>query len=816
MITRNPAPRLALLATTILTTVGLMSAMPAAAQGMPTDEEIAVGEIVIVTGTRTIGRTALASPVPVDVVTADDIARVGAYGELGQALQILAPSFNFSRQSNSSSTDVVRMGQLRGMNPDQVLVLVNGKRRNTTSVVSLDAKIGRGTTPVDFNSIPISSIQRIEVLRDGAGAQYGSDAVAGVINVILKSGFTGTTIDASYGANVTDFEPTGRSITDGETLSIGFSSSMEIGQDGFVTFGADYRDRAATARGGPINQFAFDFGVEPDGPINRTLIGNPDLYRPGDPDVTDLNLWLNGELPTAYGTLYGTVTVNNREGEGAAFYRYPDGSAGVPSIYPRGYRPITTNDNTDVGIIGGLRTEWGSWDVDLGLNFGRNQFEYGVKNSANPSLGANSPTEFKSAGFANRLLAFNLDMTRDLAIGGLAVGAEFRQENYETEAGDPASYAVGPLAASEGKRIGAQAGPGLSPADEANVDRTVVAAYGELDMMMLNDQLNVVLAGRYENYSDAGDALGGKVAARFDVNDVFALRASASNSFRAPSLSQTAFQFTTTTLGGGGALTDVRTVAPGSRIGRALGAPELEPETSVNLSAGFTVQAGAFVFTLDAFQVDVDDRIIVSERNFGYAALIQSRTGIAGVTDVAVFTNGVDTRTNGFDAVATWRTDLLGGSLNLTGAYNRSETEVRGVNVASSFVPGFTVLGVEERNSIVDSAPKDRFTGSAVWSNDMFTLTGRATRHGETTRVFNFGGGFEPTQTYGTVTQFDFEAEWQVTDMIAIAFGGNNVTDEYPDRSIADIAYFDALPYDVLSPIGFNGAYWYGRTRISF
>jgi iron complex outermembrane recepter protein len=773
------------------------------------------GSVVVVTGTRTPGRTAIESPVPVDVISADEIARVGAYGELGAALQIVAPSFNFSRQSNSSSTDVVRMGQLRGMNPDQVLVLVNGRRRHTTSVVSLDAKIGRGTTPVDFNSIPVSAIERIEVLRDGAGAQYGSDAVAGVINVILKDGTGPTTLDASYGAHVTDFEPTGREITDGHTATLAISSGIALGDTGYLRFGADYRDRTATARSAPINIFAFIFGVEPDSPLNQQFAGVPGTYRAGDPSVTDLNVWANGEIAVGEATLYGTVTFNQREGQGAAFYRYPDGSAGVPALYPRGYRPITTNDNTDFGLIAGLRRQVGAWEVDAGINYGRNTFDYGVTNSANPSLGAASPTSFRSASYESSLFAINVDATREIAWGNLAVGAEVRSEAYETIAGDLASYQAGPLAAS-GRRIGAQAGPGLSAADATSTDRTVVALYAEAGLEPIEDRLALDIAGRYESYSDVGEALAGKISGRLNLTDAFALRASASNSFRAPALSQTAFQFTTTTLGSGGALVDVRTVAPGSAIGRALGAPELEPETSTNFSVGFTAALGSFTLTLDAFKVDVDDRIIVTERNFGYAGLIQTRTGIANVTDVAVFTNGVDTSTEGLDLVATWRTQLLGGDLSLTGAYNRSITEVERVRRAPSFVTGFQVLGVEERNTIEDAAPQDRITGSATWSNDSWTLTSRVTRHGETTRVFNFGGGFEPTQTYGAKTQLDLEAEWQITPAIAVAIGGNNVLDEYPDRSIDDISYFSAFPYDVLSPIGFNGAYWYGRTRITF
>ncbi len=799
-----------------LATIIVASAVAAPAFAQEADTELRA-ETVIVTGTRSDGRTALESTVPVDVVSSEDITSSGTLGgELGASLQSLVPSFNFSRQSNSSSTDVVRFGQLRGLNPDQVLVLVNGKRRHTTSVVSLDAKIGRGTTPVDFNSIPISAISRVEVLRDGAGAQYGSDAVAGVINVILKGADAEGELNASYGFHKTDFEPTGRSIEDGKTFSISGSKGFALGDAGFIQVGADYRDRAATSRGGAINEFAFIFGVEPDSPLNRTFAGQEGLYRAGDPDVTDLNLWANGELSLGdVLTAYGFATFNDRDGEGAAFYRYPDGPAGVPALYPNGYRPITTNQNQDIGLVAGLRGEAAGWDWDASVSYGDNEFVAGVKNSANPSLGAASPTSFRSATFNNQQAVVNFDAVRDISLGTLAVGVEYRNEDYSTEAGDPASYAVGPLAASDDKRIGAQAGIGLTPGDAASVSRDVGAIYAELSTEPLPG-LTVDLAGRYENYSDAGDALAGKIAARYALNDTVGIRGSVSNSFRAPSLAQTAFQFSSTSFGTGGALTTVRTVAPGSAIGRALGAPELDPETSVNFSAGVTAQFGDFGLSLDAFRIDVDDRIIVSERNSGFAALIEAETGIQNVTEVAVFTNGANTRTEGLELVGTWDGKVGPGDLGLTLAYALAETEVRDVNVASSWAPGYVVLGVEERNTIESAAPEANLTGSALYTVGPYGILLRATQHGETTRIFNFGGGFEPEQTYGAKTSVDFEVSYDLSERIELALGGNNIFDEYPDRSIADIAYFDALPYDVLSPVGINGAYWYVRTRMTF
>lgn len=459
----------------------------------------------------------------------------------------------------------------------------------------------------------------------------------------------------------------------------------------------------------------------------------------------------------------------------------------MPALCPAGYRPVTTNDNTDLSLVGGLQSETAGWSWDSSINSGENEFLAGVRNSANPSLGASSPTSFRSATFTNSQVVLNVDASRQITLATVAPGIEYRHEDYSTEAGDPASFAVGPLAASDGKRIGTQAGIGLAPADAASVPRDVAALHAELSAEPLPGFL-LDVAGRYENHSDAGDAVAGKAAARYAVNDVLGVRGSVSNSFRAPSLSQAAFQFTSTTFGTGGALTTVRTAAPGSRIGQALGAPELEPETSVTFSAGITAEFGNFGLSVDAFRIEVDDRIIVSERNFGFASSILAATGIANVTDVAVFTNGADTRTEGSEFVGTWSGAAGPGQLDLFLAYALAETGVVAAGQASSFVAGFVVLGGKERNTTETAAPKDRLVGSASYSTGSVGLLARAARRGGTTRIFNFGGGFEPEQTCGAKMQLGLEVSYPLTGSIEIAAGGNNVLDEYRGRSIADVS----------------------------
>jgi len=378
---------------------------------------------VVVTGTRAKDRTVLNSAVPIDVLTQDEVRRAaGPDGNLAAALQTLLPSFNFPRQSNSSGADHVRAAQLRGLSPDQVLVLVNGKRRHATAIVTLDSKVGKGTNPVDFNSIPLNAIKRIEVLRDGAGAQYGSDAIGGVINVILDDAPSGGEIELLGGAHHTKFEPTNQRITDGQTAELRGKHGWALGNGGFVRAGAEATRRNSTNRSG-LDDVAtqIDFGFFDDTPDNRALNGRRN-YRPGEPEIKNYNLWVNGGLPlSAAADLYGFATYNQRDSVGAAFYRYPDTPQNVKAIYPEGFRPETTGTNRDLSLVGGAKGDLAAgWSYDSSLGFGRNSFDYGVRRSVNASLGAASPTRFDLGQFEADQLTANADFSRELRIGGLA------------------------------------------------------------------------------------------------------------------------------------------------------------------------------------------------------------------------------------------------------------------------------------------------------------------------------------------------------------------------------------------------------------
>lgn len=801
--------------------IALALAGPAFAQdATETTAEATNLDTVIVTGTRATDRTVLESTSPIDVLTAEDIRKAGVLnGELGSALQALLPSFNFPRQSNSGGADHIRAAQLRGLSPNQILVLVNGKRRHTSALVNTDSKIGKGTTPVDFNAIPVSAIKRIEVLRDGAGAQYGSDAVAGVINVILNDAPEGGSYEASFGAHHTDVEPIDQTVTDGQTSFASAQVGSGIGDGGFFRVGLELKNREGTNRAG-FDQVPF---FEEQTPDNLALAGKRNYYL-GDGESKALNAWLNSAVPVGENAeLYAFGTYHQSDTRGANYFRYPDGVANWKEVYPDGYRPISVGENLDVSAVAGLRGQWGDWDYDASLNYGRNAFTYRLENSLNASLGPSSPTRFKTGDYEFEQTLANFDVSRAFDAGDnhhtFATGLEFRREQYDTGAGDPASYAAGPFT---DRPTGSQAGGGLTPQDVAHLSRDVSSLYASLSSEF-GEKFTTDVAARYEHYDDFGGELTGKLAARYEFAPAFALRGSVSNNFRAPSLSQIGYEATSTGYDASGQLLQGRLLSVNNPIAQALGAKPLEPEKSVNFSLGFTSRIGEhFDVSLDVFRIDIDDRVALTERISGDALteFVEDEFGVPGVQSANFFINAADTRTEGAELVANWRQKLGGGDLLLSGTYSYAKTEIKRITATPAELqaldPDYVLFGIEESNTLTDAAPRTRALLSANWDSDKWSLLGRVSRHGSATRVFNFGGGFEPKQTYGAEWQLDAEVEYRITPKWSVALGGQNLTDEYPDRSIDDIAYFGNLPYDVLSPIGSNGAYYYSRIRYTF
>ncbi|MGX9191468.1 TonB-dependent receptor plug domain-containing protein [Stenotrophomonas sp. Ker107b] len=778
-------------------------------------------DTVIVTGTRAVDRTVLESTSPVDVLTAEDIRKAGVVnGELGSALQALLPSFNFPRQSNSGGADHIRAAQLRGLSPDQVLVLVNGKRRHSSALVNTDSKIGKGTTPVDFNAIPVSAIKRIEVLRDGAGALYGSDAVAGVINVILDDAPEGGAFEASFGANHTDLKPIDRTLTDGQTSYASAKVGTALGDDGgFLRVGLELKNHEGTNRAG------FDQIPPWDQSDTNLALQGKRNYVLGDGKTKDLNAWYNAQLPFGEtSTFYSFATFNQRDSEGANYFRYPDSDANWAQVYPNGYRPISEGENRDVQAVAGAKGQWGEWNYDASLDYGINTFTYRLRNSINASLGPTSPTRFKTGDYRNELTVANFDLGRVFSQGesithSLGLGLEARRDHYETRPGDPSSYAAGPFT---DRPTGSQAGGGLTPQDATSLSRDVASAYASLSSQF-GEHFSSDLAARYEHSDDFGGELTGKLGLRYEFTPAFALRGAISNNFRAPSLAQIGYESTSTGYNAAGQLVQGRVLSVNNPIARGLGATDLKPEKSLNTSLGFTSRIGDhFDVSLDFFQIDIDDRIALSESITGDALTdyVQQQFGVAGLQSASFFVNAADTRTRGAELVSNWRQSLGGGELVLTGTYAYTKTTLKNVLATPpgllALDPDYVLFGVEETNTLTDATPRTRAALAASWADDHWSLSSRLSRYGSVTRVFNFGDGYIPRQTYGAEWQLDAEVEYKITPQWSVAVGGQNLTDNYSDLSNDDIYYFGNLPYDVLSPIGSNGAYYYGRVRYTF
>ena len=786
------------------------------------DQERPPLEEVVVVGTRTAGHSVDESLAPIDLVLPEAIRRSAAVpGEVGAALQALVPSFSLPRQSNSNFADVVRPAQLRGLSPDQTLVLVNGKRRHTTATLTTESKLGKGTSPVDFNAIPVGAIKRIEVLRDGAGAQYGSDAIAGVVNVVLKDADEGGEAIATFGQHRTDFEPTNDSIHDGDTIFASVNAGFGAGQ-GFVNLTAEYRDRDETVRSGPDEIPFFERQTAP----NLALLGTQ-THRAGDGATEDILLMFNSALELG-GDLefYSFGGYTHRDAEGFNFFRYPDSSSNVPEIFPDGYIPVLEAEIIDASLAAGVRGTLASdWTWDLSAVYGFNDFDHDITNSLNVSLGAASPTSFNVGEYKLSQLDLRFDMTRPLEVGGFANpvnfawGVEYRTETYDTEPGDPESFEAGPVL---GAPIGTQAGSGLRPNETVDEDRDASSIYVDLESD-LTDEFQLGIAGRFEDYSDFGSSVNGKISARYELTPSLAVRGTVGTGFRAPSLTQAFFRGSTTSFGEGGQLEQVLNLPTEDPIAQLLGARELEAEESISYNLGFVYRNdGGFRLAVDFYRIDIDDRITLSERIGGDAvtAFIEDSLGTPGVLGVRFFTNAVDTRTDGFDIVADYSFDLGSGSLALGAAYNNSDTEIVRVDpnppVLDALGVGAVLFGVEERNTLESSSPEDKLILTAHWTSERWSVLARGTRYGEATRVFNFGGGFEPEQTYGSEWGVDLDVEYDVTEALSVALGVNNLLDEYPDRSSADINFFGNLPYDVLQPVTFNGAFYYLRTTYQF
>ena len=810
----------------IVLACAMLGAAHVSAQEAPDTTDTASIDQVTVVGSRVRNRTVFDSAVPIDRFGAREVSNALSSGDVGAALQNLSPSINFPRIESSGASDSVRGIQLRGLAPDQVLVLINGKRRHTSAVLDTESSFS-GTVPVDINAIPPGAIDHIEILRDGAGAQYGSDAVAGVINIVLKKARTGGSASVSYGANHTKFDPTDQTLTDGQTTIVNADYGVPLGEAGYFRFGAETRRRSPTERAGPSDAGWTSYNFTP---ADQALDGKV-VFKSGDSRQHNNYAFYNALLPLENGLdLYSFATVNDRKSDGSAYFRYPGDPSNVLALYPNGYRPVTNGDKRDVSLVAGLRGTTANWSWDLSARHGGDRFDYGVSHSVNASLGAASPTSFHLASFDFRQNALNLDATRSIEIGlpaalNLAIGAEWMRETYQSSAGDPASYAAGSLTDAP---PGAQAGPGLRPSDTYDGSRQIRSIYLDAETD-LTPRLLVGAAARYSDYSDFGSASTGKLSTRYKVTDDFLLRGSLSNSFRAPALVQTGFRFATLNFNADGTALQTSALLPASdALARSFGAQDLKPEKSTNLSLGLAWKpARATSLTVDAYVIRIRDRITrSSDLQSDAVTAYLAQQGRSDIQSVAYLANLLDTRTKGLDVVLNHDLGFAGGKLNLNAALNLNKTSLDKVRQSSSTLaaidPDLTLLTDTSLFRIKNASPNSKLILGADWQGASWGVQARATRFGEL-KDFSYDSDAPlidgiPAQRFGAVWSLDLEGQLKLSKQLTVSVGGNNILDRYPQRvrETNNATYGGALPYNFINPIGVNGAYFYAKLGYTF
>jgi iron complex outermembrane receptor protein len=804
-------------------------------------------EQIVVTGTRVADRSSLETAVPVDVISSETIQNVGVT-ELNQTLSVTVPSFNFPRPGLADGTDTIRPASLRGLAPDQTLVLLNSKRRHASSLVNVNGTIGRGSAAVDLNTIPSAIVQTIEVLRDGASAQYGSDAIAGVINVRLKQDSAGGDVMVAFGARDFDYEvpvaappagatwpspsSTGRSGTDGETLTVSGWKGLGFGETGYVTLAAEYKDQERTERGGydfrqqyPLVGGAFD-------PREVTINRFNAWY--GEPELEQTTLFANvGTELTGGVEIYGWASYQDRESRSAGFFRRALDDRNVIQIYPDGFLPIIAPEVTDYSAAAGASWAAGEWALDSSLVYGKNEMQFGVESSLNRSMGTASPTQFDAGGFDYDQVVLNFTAVRAFQVGGLAsplnvaTGIEARDEGYSIFAGEPSSYINGGVLLPNGSPTasGAQVFPGFRPQNATDQSRTAVGAYVDLEANLTEKFLGSA-AVRAESYSDFGDNISGKVAGRYDFTNAFALRGSVQTGFRAPSLQQQFFATTSTNFIAGIPY-EITSFPVSDPVARALGAQDLDAEEAVNYSFGAVLSFSAVRLTIDAYRIDIDDRIVLSE-NLTQDNVRQylEGQGFIGVGGGRFFINGVDTETSGVDLVLTWVADTnRAGRFNTTFVANRNNTDVTKVPATAPLAalnpppPLFArvnVLTFEEGN------PDSKYAATVNWDRRAFGATFRVTRYGEALdpdpRLT--GTVTEPIgaqdSVIGAQTIVDLEGRFEPTERLRLAIGAENLLDEFPDAFPVARNATGNTPFSNYAPFGRSGRYLYGRVTFGF
>ena len=778
---------------------------------------------VVVVGSRNTKRTVVNSAVPIDVINVKDVTTQSGKLEINELLQYVAPSFNANKQSGSDGADHVDPASLRGMGPDQTLVLINGKRRHQSSLINLFGTRGRGNTGTDLNAIPAASIKRIEILRDGAAAQYGSDAIAGVINIVTNDNVNELTGSITYGVFNTDAKgdflpgtPNTKGFRldqDGNGNSYGKDQSFDGGS---IKIAANYGTSIGT-KGGYVNVTGEFLNK------NKTLRPSYDFRKGfGDAEIQGVNLFANIAIPISDKTeFYAFGGSNFRDTDAYAFTRN-DGERVVEEIYPGGYTPRITSKINDNSIAAGIRTETsGGWKLDFSNTLGQNKFQYDIKGTLNASLEENSPTEFDAGGHSLLQNTTNFDVSKNYAdvMSGfnIAFGTEFRVEQFKIFAGEEGSYTTydtngqpitdpttqsAPIDPISGEpRPGSSQGfPGYSPANEVNESRTNFSLYTDAELDV-TEGFMVSGAVRFENYSDFGSTLNGKLASRLKLSDHINMRGSISTGFRAPSLAQVYYNLRFTNFNASGA-TEVLLAPNDSPVTRAFGIEKLNEEKALNGSLGFTGTFGDFTATVDGYYIKVKDRIVLT----GY---FDASSLNLGVSEAQFFANGVDTSTHGLDLVFSWKKTYDFGNIGATLVGNINSMKID--EVKNGDLDADTFFGKREKAFLLASAPDSKFGLNLTYSKNKFDGGLAFTRFSKVVLV----DYADEDDVYNPRLVTDLTLGYRINKNLKLSIGSNNLFNVYPTKqdeqgNTEAGGYWDAVQ------MGFSGAYYYARLGFNF
>ena len=808
-------------------------------------------EEVLVVGSRRRDRSAADSPVPVDVIGGDDFLAHGG-SDMDDLLAALVPSYNVSQEPISDAATLIRPATLRSLPPDATLVLVNGKRRHRAAVIALlGAGISGGSQGPDLSAIPAIALGRLEVLRDGASAQYGSDAIAGILNFVLKEDDSGSVVDVKWGNY---FEG------DGDSLTIAANAGFALSDAGFANLSFEWKEVDPTSRSAQRGdaQGLIDAG--------NTHVRQPAAQIWGGPEISgDFKFVGNFGVDLGNGSeAYAFGNWSERQVEGGFYFRNPhtrggvfrgpvleDGTATVkvadlsgdmsgncpvvrivdnrpdsaalaairddPNCYsliekfPGGFTPQFGGFVHDLSLVGGVRGHLGeAWFYDMSASVGRSNAQFYIYNTINPQLFSQRndiDVYYQAGAYTETDRVVNFDLSKPFDIGlwsplNVAFGLEYRDETFRIDNGEPNSFFIDPNLAAQGFGVGSNGFPGFQPGDAGENSVRAFAGWVDLEADVSE---RVLLGGalRYENYADFGNTLDGKVAIRVQLSENFALRGATSTGFRVPTAGQANLRNVTTEFQAG-MLTDIATLPPTNPIAQQKGAQALTPEQSTNVTLGAVFHVGDLDVTVDYYNIEIEDRISFTSRfnvtEADIAALVA--VGVSDATSfssVRFFSNQQTVKASGIDLVATLPFDLAGGVSNLTMTANWSSIDL------TEFNPDFT--SENRRLQIEQGRPDSRVTVTWTHLQGQWRLMARA-RH--------YGGYYDAPTNDGSVSffpepelLFDVEVAYDVTPKISLLFGLQNALDEYPDENPhGEVA---GLIYPEQSPFGFNGGYTYFR-----